>query len=182
MSELKQVDWRKDAKLTDFGPDDEELAQTLQDVIDVLGFTRTSYSVDLIPPPAPTGNGSIGHGRWSYGNRERLTPLRRSPPPPRLLAGTPTLGASTVPQCRAGVEGFAAQGKDCLGWRFQRFLELLGSGAIKNLAGSRKSPTNPLRHKRKREPRAERHWWRLGRWRCRPISQCGHRPPAARHW
>ncbi len=34
----KQVDWRRNANATDFDPDDEELAQTPQDVVAVLGF------------------------------------------------------------------------------------------------------------------------------------------------
>jgi hypothetical protein len=55
MSELKQVDWRKDAKLTDFGPDDEELAQTPQDVIDVLGFDPKELFSE--PHPAASTNG-----------------------------------------------------------------------------------------------------------------------------
>ena len=38
MSESKTIDWRKDVAATDFDPDDLELVQTPQDVVDTLGF------------------------------------------------------------------------------------------------------------------------------------------------
>jgi len=34
----KKVDWRKNAAATDADPDDEELPQTPQDIVAVLGF------------------------------------------------------------------------------------------------------------------------------------------------
>ena len=76
MSELKQVDWRKDAKLTDFAPYAEELAQTPQDVIDVLGFDPKELFSEPHPAASRTGNGSIGYVRWSNGRRERTDPFK----------------------------------------------------------------------------------------------------------
>ena len=43
MTNPKQVDWRKHAKNHDADPDDEELAQTPQDVVETLGFDPKEF-------------------------------------------------------------------------------------------------------------------------------------------
>ena len=50
MTNPKQVDWRKHAKNHDADPDDEELAQTPQDVVETLGFDPKEFGEDKADP------------------------------------------------------------------------------------------------------------------------------------